>query len=33
MNGVTPVTARLLKPVLVDAKSGALTDTREMPGT
>ena len=31
MNGTTPVTARLLKPVLVDAQTGALTDSREMP--
>jgi uncharacterized iron-regulated membrane protein len=31
MNGNTPVTARLLKPVLVDAQTGALTDTRDMP--
>jgi uncharacterized iron-regulated membrane protein len=31
MNGTTPVTARLLKPVLVDAQTGKLTDTRDMP--
>ena len=31
MNGMSPVTARLLKPVLVDAQTGALTDSREMP--
>ena len=31
MHGTTPVTARLLKPVLVDAKTGKLTDTRDMP--
>lgn len=31
MRGNTPVTSRLLRPVLVDAQSGRLTDTREMP--
>ena len=31
LKGNTPVTARLLKPALVDAKTGLLTDTREMP--
>lgn len=31
MKGNTPLTARLLRPVLVDAQTGALTDTREMP--
>jgi uncharacterized iron-regulated membrane protein len=31
MKGSTPLTARLLRPVLVDAQTGALTDTREMP--
>jgi len=31
MKGNTPVTARLLKPALVDASNGELTDTREMP--
>jgi uncharacterized iron-regulated membrane protein len=31
MHGATPVTSRLLKPVLVDAQTGALTDTRDMP--
>src|SRR3546814_13933642 len=29
--GSTPVTARLLKPALVDASTGKLTDTRDMP--
>jgi uncharacterized iron-regulated membrane protein len=31
MRGETPLTARLLKPVLVDAATGALTDTRDLP--
>lgn len=31
MKGNTPVTSRLLRPVLIDAKTAALTDTREMP--
>ncbi|MCP1419080.1 putative iron-regulated membrane protein [Pseudomonas laurylsulfativorans] len=31
MRGTTPLTARLLKPALVDARTGELTDMREMP--
>lgn len=31
MRGTTPLTARLLKPALVDASTGELTDMREMP--
>lgn len=31
MRGTTPLTARLLKPALVDARTGELTDLREMP--
>ncbi|SMF76071.1 Uncharacterized iron-regulated membrane protein [Tistlia consotensis] len=31
MHGDTPLTARLLKPVLVDAETGALTASRELP--
>jgi uncharacterized iron-regulated membrane protein len=31
MRGTTPLTARLLKPALIDAKTGALTDSRELP--
>lgn len=31
MRGTTPLTARLLKPALVDAVTGELTDIREMP--
>ncbi|MFQ6571982.1 PepSY-associated TM helix domain-containing protein [Pseudomonas sp. UM16] len=31
MRGTTPLTARLLKPALVDAGTGELTDIREMP--
>ncbi|MCW0235435.1 MAG: PepSY domain-containing protein [Ferrovibrio sp.] len=31
MRGDAPLTARLLKPVLVDAQTAALTDTRDMP--
>ena len=31
MKGNTPVTSRLLKPALVDATNGELTDTRDMP--
>jgi len=31
VRGTTPLTERLLKPVLVDAKTGELTDMREMP--
>lgn len=31
MRGTTPLTARLLKPALVDARTGELTDIREMP--
>lgn len=31
LKGSTPVTARLLKPALVDASTGRLTDSRDMP--
>jgi uncharacterized iron-regulated membrane protein len=31
MRGASPVTERLLKPTLVDAQTGTLTDTRDMP--
>lgn len=31
MHGRTPLTSRLLKPVLVDAQTGQLTDMRDMP--
>jgi uncharacterized iron-regulated membrane protein len=31
MKGNTPLTERLVKPVLIDAKTGALTDVRTMP--
>ena len=31
MRGDTPLTSRLLKPALVDAQTGELTDMREMP--
>lgn len=31
LKGATPVTARLLKPSLVDAETGKLVDTRDMP--
>lgn len=31
MRGDTPVTSRLLRPALVDAQTGELTDTRELP--
>ncbi|MFD1770355.1 PepSY-associated TM helix domain-containing protein [Sphingobacterium suaedae] len=31
MNGNTPLTAKLLKPALIDAKTGELTDMRDMP--
>jgi len=31
MRGDTPLTARLFKPVLIDASTGAFTDTRDMP--
>jgi uncharacterized iron-regulated membrane protein len=31
MRGKTPLTARLLKPVLIDAEDGTLTDTRDLP--
>lgn len=31
MRGNTPLTSRLLKPVLIDAETGKLTDSREMP--
>lgn len=31
MRGETPLTSRLIRPVLVDAATGALTDTRDMP--
>jgi len=31
MTGSTPVTARLIKPSLIDAETAALTDTRDMP--
>lgn len=31
MKGNTPLTARLVKPVLVDAQNGAFADARDMP--
>lgn len=31
MRGITPLTKRLVKPVLVDAKTAKLTDTRDLP--
>ncbi len=31
MKGVTPLTAKLLKPALIDAKTGDLTDSRDLP--
>jgi uncharacterized iron-regulated membrane protein len=31
MRGNTPLTSRLLKPALVDAETGVLTDSRTMP--
>ncbi len=31
MRGDAPLTARLLKPVLIDAQTGAVTDSRDMP--
>ncbi|MCW3465685.1 PepSY-associated TM helix domain-containing protein [Chitinophaga nivalis] len=31
MRGATPLTSKLIKPVLVDAQTGKLTDTRSMP--
>ncbi len=31
MRGVTPLTAKLLKPALIDAKTGELTDSRDLP--
>ncbi|MFD0750945.1 PepSY-associated TM helix domain-containing protein [Mucilaginibacter calamicampi] len=31
VKGTTPLTKRLLKPALIDAKTGALTDMRDMP--
>jgi uncharacterized iron-regulated membrane protein len=31
MRGQTPLTSRLLKPVLIDAATGAFTDSRELP--
>ena len=31
LKGDTPLTSRLLKPALIDAESGKLTDTRDMP--
>lgn len=31
MRGETPLTSKLLKPVLVDAETGALTDARDLP--
>jgi len=31
MRGDTPVTSRLLKPALIDAETGQLTDSRDMP--
>lgn len=31
MRGTTPLTARLLKPALIDARTGVLTDSRELP--
>jgi uncharacterized iron-regulated membrane protein len=31
LKGDTPLTSRLLKPALIDAETGKLTDTRDMP--
>ena len=31
LRGNTPLTSRLLKPALIDAETGKLTDTRDMP--
>ena len=31
MNGVTPLTSRLYKPVLIDAQTAQITDSRELP--
>ena len=31
MRGDTPLTSRLLKPVLLDAQTGAVADTRDLP--
>ena len=31
MRGDTPLTSRLLKPALIDAETGKLTDSRDMP--
>ena len=31
MRGDTPLTSRLLKPALIDAQTGAMTDSRDMP--
>lgn len=31
MRGTTPLTSKLIKPALIDAKTGALTDMRDMP--
>ena len=31
MRGTTPVTSKLIKPALIDAKTGSLTDMRDMP--
>jgi len=31
MRGTTPITARLFKPVLIDAQTGRLTDSRQLP--
>jgi uncharacterized iron-regulated membrane protein len=31
LRGNTPVTSRLIKPALIDAKDGSLTDMRDMP--
>ena len=31
LKGDTPVTSRLLKPALIDAETGKLTDSRDMP--
>jgi uncharacterized iron-regulated membrane protein len=31
LRGNTPLTSRLLKPALIDAETGALTDSRDMP--
>ena len=31
LRGTTPLTARLLKPVLIDAETGKLTDSRDLP--